>query len=156
MQLQKIRMTLTTGLEGKTVVLRKRKFVNGVHEAVIPAKDIDGLKKYFTICYQVKFENLSVEIKEEHKEKDNHAIKVDDSAVLGDDKKKAKKEEKEIVDEPNTRQQAIIAAVNKVEKEKWIEQDTNPHPKVVDVSTIMADPTVTKEEICEVITKWLS
>lgn len=175
MQAQKIRMTLTGGLEGKTIELRRRQFVNGVYEATIPANDLIGVKKYFTASYQVKFEIVSetkeepkVEVKEETpvedattKElieepkaedeiKDNTAIRVDDSAVMSDEEI----EDKE--DDPNNRQQAIIAAVNAIEKEKWIEQDTNPHPKVADVVSIMEDPTVIKEEIVEVIEKWLS
>jgi hypothetical protein len=195
MQLQKIRMTLTGGLEGKTIVLRNRQFVDGVFEATIPANDLIGLKKYFTASYQVQFENLSVtaeeepkkEVKEEvedvkedaevkDKEKteikdevedvvevkeetqgDDHAIRENDAVVMIADEKK-EKEEAAVVDAnlPNARQQAIIAAVNQIDKESWIEQDTNPHPKVADVASIMDDPTVTKDEIVEVIEKWLS
>ena len=163
MQLQKIRMTLTGGLEGKTIVLRNRRFVDGVHESTIPANDEVGLRKYFTTSYEVKFENLTNESKAEVKEaekieeakevKDNKAIRVDDSDVLTDEQVEDKEDD---VDVPNERQKQIIAAVNCIDKEEFIEQDTNPHPKVKDVATLMDDPTVTKAEICEVIEKWLS
>ena len=154
MQLQKIRMTLTGGLEGKTIVLHRRQFTDGVFEATIPQNDVGGLKKYYTSCYQVKFENLTSEPKEEVKEvKDNMAIRVDDSAVLTDEQVEDKEDG---IETPNDREQAIIAAVNCIDKKDFIEQDTNPHPKVKDVATLMDDPTVTKAEICEVIEKWLS
>lgn len=173
MQLQKIRMTLTGALKGQTIVLRKRKFVDGVYESMIPANDEVGLRKYFTTSYQVRFENLTNQPKEavkeeaeveevkeeaeveevEEKVKDNVAIRVDDSDVMSDEEIEDKEDD---VATPNNRQQAIIAAVNQIEKEKWIEQDTNPHPKVADVASIMDDPTVSKEEIVEVIETWLS
>jgi len=163
MQLQKIRMTLTGGLEGKTIVLRKRQFVDGVCETMIPANDEVGLRKYFTTSYQVRFENLTNQPKEAAKEEvkedpkaeaeEAKAIRVDDSAVMS---KQEVEDKEDDVSTPNPRQQAIIAAVNKTNKEEWIEQDTNPHPKVADVASIMEDPTVTKQEIVEVIETWLS
>jgi len=158
MQPQKIRMTLTGGLKGKTIVLRKRKFVDGVYEDTIPANDLIGLKKYFTTSYQVKFEIVSDTVEEEPKKEvkeESKAIRVDDTAVLPEKEVK----EEQLLDDaklPNQRQQAVISAVNQIEKEKWIEKDTNPHPKVADVASIMDDPTVTKEEIVEVIETWLS
>jgi hypothetical protein len=173
MQAQKIRMTLTGALTGKTIVLRKRQFVDGVYEDTIPANDLIGVKKYFTASYQVKFEivapeveakeevkeepKVEVEAKEEVKEEalNNEAIRVDDAAVMSKEEVEDKQEQDE-ANLPNHRQQEIIAAVNKIDKEKWIEQDTNPHPKVADVASIMDDPTVTKEEIVEVIETWLS
>ena len=160
MQLQKIRMTLTGALKGKTIVLRRRQFVDGVHESTIPANDEVGLRKYFTTSYQVKFDNVTnepTEVKEEEvKEeevKDNKAIRVDDSDVLSDEQVEDKEDG---VDVPNERQKAIIAAVNCIDRKDFIEQDTNPHPKVKDVATLMDDPTVTKQEICEVLERWLS
>lgn len=154
MQLQRIRMTLTGGLTNQTIVLHRRQFVDGVFEATVPQNDVGGLKKYYTTCYQVRFENLTTEPVEEVKEvKDNKAIRVDDSAVLTDEQVDDKEDG---VETPNDREQAIIAAVNCIDKEDFIEQDTNPHPKVKDVATLMDDPTVTKNEICEVIEKWLS
>ena len=63
----------------------------------------------------------------------------------------------DVPEEPNPRQADIIAAVNGIEKEEWVDlKAKTPRPRVKDVSVLMEDPTVTKAEIVEVIEKWLS
>jgi len=155
MDQQVIRMTLTGALEGKTVVLNKRQFVDGVCEVPLPPHEVGGLIKYFTRCYQVTISGLDTPVYEqvEPEQRDNHAIREDDSDVLTEEQQV---DADDGVEKPTDRQAAIIAAVNCIDTEKWVEQDTNPHPKVRDVAKLMEDPTVTKEEICEVIEKWLS
>jgi len=155
MQLQTIRMTLTGGLKDKTIVLNKRQFVDGVCEISVPPAQLGGLIRYFQRGYQVQISGLDTPVQAvvEPERKDNNAIREDDSAVM------TKQQEVDVedgVEKPSDRQAAIIAAVNCIDKEKWVEQDTNPHPKVKDVATLMEDPTITKDEICEVIEKWLS
>jgi hypothetical protein len=60
-------------------------------------------------------------------------------------------------EQPNKRQQDIIAAVNGVDKEDYVDLTAKtPRPKVKDVQMLMEDPTVNKNEIVEVIEKWLS
>lgn len=154
MDLQVIRMTLTGGLEGKTIVLNRRQFVDGVCELALPPHEIGGLVKYFQRCYQVTISGLDTPMTHvEPEQRDNHAIREDDSAVMTEEQQV---DADDGVEKPTDRQAAIIAAVNCIDMEKWVEQDTNPHPKVKDVAKLMEDPTVTKEEICEVIEKWLS
>jgi len=155
MDLQVIRMTLTGGLEGKTIVLNKRQFIDGVCELSLPPHDVGGLIKYFTRCYQVTISGLDTPVVEqvEPEKQDNYAVKEDDSHILTEEQKVDDEDE---VERPTNRQAAIIAAVNCIDKEKWVEQDTNPHPKVRDVAKLMDDPTVTKDEICEVVETWLS
>lgn len=154
MQLQKVRMTLTGPMTGKTIRLNRRLFTNGVCELSLPHDQVGGLINYFQRSYQVNVTNVGEENAPEPV-KDNKAIREDDK-VINPNPNKTKKEPEDKVDDPNPRQAAIIAAVNGIEREEWIEQNTNPHPKVKDIATLMDDPTVTKVEICEVIEKWLS
>lgn len=128
-----IRMTLTGSFAGKTIVLNKTRFVNGVCDITGQLSSLGNILKYFQTCYQVEATYPGQE-----------------------DPVEEPKQDEVVVVDPNQRQAAIIAAVNGIDKEEWIEQDTNPHPKVKDVATLMEDPTVKKEEILEVIELWLS
>lgn len=126
-------MVLTGGLSGKSIILNGYRFVNGICKVIAEANDIGGIFTYFERSYQVK-------ILDSLEEKSSE-IKVEP--------------EKEQV-KPNNRQQAIIAAVNKIDKKDWVDLESFPRPKVKDVAKEMNDPTVTKDEIIQVITKWLS
>lgn len=130
MNLQTMRMTLTGPFTGKTCELNGYQFKNGVCDVVEQPENVGNIVKYFQRCYQVNVSIPGQEVQEEQPEPE--------------------------MDEPTERQQAIIAAVNGIDKEDWIELDTNPHPRVKDVATLMEDPAVTKDEILEVIEKWLS
>lgn len=155
-----IRLTLTGPFEGQNKVLGRIQFVDGVAYFTGNGAEVKGVTKYYTASWQVKVDQLSAdevaeinaaleaeaEAEEEDEVEDNTAVREDDSEVLGEDAPQ----------EPNDRQAAIIAAVNNINQEKWVEKETNPHPKVKDVAKEMEDPTVTKDEICEVIENWLS
>lgn len=134
MNQETIRMTLTGPYAGKTMMLNGREFVDGIHDVTDQPEHVGSITKYYVRCYQVALSNPAVE--------EIPQVEVDEEVVEPE--------------EPNERQQAIIAAVNGIDREEWIEQDTNPHPKVKDVATLMEDPTIKKEEILEVIEKWLS
>jgi len=131
MQLKTVQMKLTGVHAGKNIVLNKRRFVNGICTIADTEDKIKSVIKYFVRSYQVEVTGPGV-------------------------KSELSQPEPDSVPKPNERQAAIIAAVNGIEKEEWVELDTNPHPKVKDVATLMEDPTVTKTEICEVIETWLS
>jgi len=148
-------MTLTGGLKGKTIVLNRRQFVDGICEVALPPAQLGGLIRYFQRSYQVQISGLDTPVQEvvEPKSSGNYAIREDDSVVMTDQQEV---DAEDGVEKPSDRQAAIISAVNCIDKEMWVEQDTNPHPKVKDVAALMEDPTITKAEICEVIEKWLS
>lgn len=149
-----IRLTLTGPFEGQNKVLGRIQFVDGVAYFTGNGAEVQGVTKYYTASWQVKVDQLSADevaeinaaLEAEAEAEDNTAVREDDSEVLGEDAPQ----------EPNDRQAAIIAAVNNIDQEKWVEKETNPHPKVKDVAKEMEDPTVTKDEICEAIEKWLS
>lgn len=149
MQLEKIRMTLTGPYKGKTIVLNKRQFVNGECIVVDQPINIGKIVNYFTKSYQVEWSNVTEEVTKT--EAGEEATREDDDVVDPEEDDYDHQD-----GDPNSRQQDIIAAINGIDREDWIEKDTNPHPRVKDVATLMEDPTVTKEEICEVVEKWLS
>jgi hypothetical protein len=158
MQLQILKMTLTGALKGKTKVLNGRQFTKGVCTLQLSPTEVGGVIRYYERSYAVKVSGLDTPVVEEPEEleeieEDNEAIRVDDSDVQTEQQEIDQEDD---ADQPNERQAVIISAVNCIEKKDWIEQETNPHPKVADVSGLMDDPTVTKKVICEVIEKWLS
>jgi hypothetical protein len=160
-------MTLTGPFEGETKLLNRHQFVDGVAYFTGNDEHCDNVTRYFTRSYQVavetvdpekvRAENEDVEIRGEEVEvtDENEAVRNDDSAVLGDEE--PGDEEPGDPPQPNMRQADIIAAVNCIDQEKWVDKKAaTPRPRVKDVADIMEDPTVTKKEIVEVIKTWLS
>lgn len=127
--LKTIRMTLTGPFEGKTKTFgNKYAFIDGVCQFAGNDEQILNVSRYFTRSYQVKTELVTDEAEAE----------TDFPA-------------------PNVRQAEIIKAVNCVEKDKWVDlQSETPRPKVAAIKELTGDPTVTVEEIVEVIKTWLS
>ncbi len=156
--LRKIRMTLTGPLKGKTKLLNRHQFTKGVALFTGTEVQIEGVAKYFTRSFQVKVTDAKAKAEPEPKpEIDNEAIRVDDSAVLSDEQVEEADEQEDDPPEPNARQAEIIAAVNCVEKDKWVDlQAKTPHPKTKDIQELIGDPTIIKTEIVEVIKTWLS
>ena len=160
-----IRMTLTGSLEGKTKKLNKVQFVKGVTLFTGSKSEIEGITRYFTRSYQVDVKEVTSEslkaeaeaMKEAELAAKPEAVREDDD-ILGTEAENEERDEKETDPaEPNARQAEIIAAVNCIEREKWVDQQSKtPRPKVGDIQTIMEDPTVTVAEIIEVIKEWLS
>lgn len=149
-----IRMTLTGALEGKTKLLNRHQFINGLSDFTGQKEEIEGVTRYFTRSYQVKISKPGdAEVVEPDPALE--AVKEDDDVLGLEEKKKEVEEENKIVD-PNARQQEIIAAINGIDREEWVDKHSTPRPKVKDVSMLMEDPTVSKVEIVEVIEKWLS
>lgn len=157
--LKTIRMTLTGPYRGETKLFNgKYQFVDGITYFSGNDEQIAGVSRYFTRSYQVKVEvvtdeELKTEIRaaaEEAEAEKPEAVRVDDSAVISDE------QEDEPV-EPNARQAEIIAAVNHIDKDEWVDlQAETPHPKTKEVQELVGDPTIKKVEIIEVIKTWLS
>lgn len=157
--LKKIRMTLTGPYEGKTKLLNRHQFINGVAFFTGNDTQVEGVTKYFTRSYQVDVTDATaeVEVDEVDEVEVEEAIRVDDSDVLTDEQIEEEEEEGTDPPQPNARQAEIIAAVNCTEKDQWVDlQAKTPHPKVKDIQTLMGDPTINKNEIIEVIEIWLS
>ncbi len=153
-----IRMTLTGALKGKTKLLNQHQFVKGVALYTGTELEVEGVTKYFTRSFQVKVADAKAKAEpEDEPEIDNEAIRVDDSAVLSDDEIEEQDEQEDDPPEPNARQAEIIAAVNCIEKDKWVDLSAKtPHPKTKDIQELIGDPTIIKTEIVEVIKTWLS
>lgn len=151
-----IRMTLTGPFKGKTKLLNHHQFIDGVTTFTGNAIQVEGVTKYFTRSYQIEVAEVKENEIEAEAEEDNEGVRIDDSDVLSDEDVEEADEDESDPEQPNTRQQAIIAAVNGIEREEWVDKNGTPHPKVKDVEVLMEDPTVTKAEIIEVIEKWLS
>lgn len=156
--LQTIRMTLTNTLKGKTKLLNGHQFIEGMAFFTGTENQVEGVTKYFTRSFQVKVAKAVIKAEVEvEAETDNEAIRVDDSAVLSDDEIEEQDEQEDDPPEPNARQAEIIAAVNCIEKDKWVDlQAKTPHPKTKDIQELIGDPTIIKTEIVEVIKTWLS
>lgn len=157
-----IRMTLTGPYKGKTKKLNKIQFVRG--ECLFTGSKIEteGVTKYFTRSYQVDVQEVTSEsikaeaeaAKEAELAAKPQAVREDDD-ILGTEAENA--EAATDPPEPNPRQAEIIAAVNCVEKDNWVDlQAKTPRPKVKDIQTLTDDPTITKAEIIEVIEEWLN
>lgn len=164
-----IRMTLTGSLEGKTKKLNKIQFVKGECLFTGSKQEIEGITRYFTTSYQVDVKQVtSKSLKAEAEaakeaaeaEKPEGVRENDDVLNLNPDSEveTEEREEKETDPvQPNARQVEIIAAINCIQKEKWVDLESNcPRPKVGDVKEQAKDPTVTVSEIVEVIQNWLS
>lgn len=152
-----VRMTLTGPYTGKTKLLNGHQFIDGVAYFQGNEIQVEGVIKYFTRSYQVKVsESTDKQIEKDAVEPET-AIRVDDSAVLSDEQIEEAEEAEDDPKQPNARQAQIIAAVNCIEKEKWVDQHASiPRPKVKDIQALTDDPTITKAEIIEVIETWLS
>ncbi len=150
--LRTVRMTLTGPLKGKTKLLNRHQFTRGVAHFTGTDEHIIGVTKYFTRSYQVNVVEAKAEAAVAVEEvEDKEAIRVDDSDVLSD------KQLEELEEGPNSRQAEIIAAVNQIEKDKWVDLHAEtPRPKAADVKEVVGDPTITVTEIVEVIKTWLS
>jgi len=161
-------MTLTGCLKGKTKKLNKIQFINGVHLFTGSALEVEGVTKYFTKSYAVDVKEVTAKTLKAEAEAAKEAVEAekpeqtrentDSEDDLGTPEQVAELEE-QATDPPvpNARQAEIIAAVNCIEKEKWVDQHSKtPRPKVKDIQTLTDDPTITKAEIVEVIVTWLS
>jgi hypothetical protein len=137
MKSSKIIITLLGAYEGLTKKLNSFQFVDGVFTAVGTPDEVAGLRKYFENSY-------------------NCEVWVGDPNE-GPDKAKAEpvvEEEIEVEEiEITERQEAILEAIGAIDRDTWVEDVVN-HPSVADVVTLTGDPTVTKEEIVEVIECW--
>ena len=160
-----IRMTLTGSLKGKTKKMNKIQFVKGVTLFTGSKPEIEGITKYFTRSYQVDVREVtskSLKAEAEAAKAAELAAKPEavreDHDILGTDAEN--EEDAEAATDPvqpNARQAEIIAAINCIEKEKWVDQQSStPRPKVGDIQTLTEDPTITRAEIVEVIKEWLS
>lgn len=153
-----IRMTLTGALKGKTKLLNRHQFVKGVALFTGSELQVEGVTKYFTRSYQVKVAQVKAKAAvEEDETEDNEAVRVDDSDVLTDEQIEEVEEQETDPQEPNARQAEIIAAVNCIEKDQWVDlQAKTPYPRVKEIAELTGDPTIKKAEIVEVIKTWLS
>ena len=160
-----IRMTLTGCLAGKTKKLNKIQFVNGECLFTGSKPEIEGISKYFTRSYQVDVKVVTAKsiqaeaeaAKEAKLAEKPEAVREDDDILGTEAENEEDAEAATDPVQPNARQAEIIAAVNCIEKDKWVDQQSKtPRPKVGDIQTLMDDPTVTKAEIVEVIKEWLS
>jgi hypothetical protein len=158
-------MTLTGPYEGVTKIFGKYQFVDGKCLFVGSQEQCESVARYFTRSYQVKVDIVTAESlidkakaeKEEKEAAQEEAARVDDSDVISDEELEEKEAEQNDPTEPNSRQAAIIAAVNQIDKDQWVDKHAaTPRPKVGDVAEAMDDPTVSKKEIVEVIRTWLS
>ncbi len=146
-----IQMTLTGPFVGETKILNEIQFIDGVCLFTGSETEVEGITKYFTRSYQVEVKEVKPETEVEVEVEDDEAVRVDDSDVISDEELEDEPEE------PNARQRDIIAAVNGIEKAEWVDlQAAIPHPRVKDVQVLIEDPTISKNEIIEVIEKWLS
>lgn len=151
-----IRMTLTGALKGKTKLLNRHQFVEGVALFTGSELQVAGVTKYFTRSYQVKVTKVKAKAAVEEVEVET-TQRVDDSDVLADEQIEEIEEQETDPQEPNARQAEIIAAVNCIDKDQWVDQQAKtPRPRVKDVQTLMEDPTIVVAEIVEVIEEWLS
>ncbi len=160
-----IHMTLTGPYKGETKLFGKYQFVDGDCYFTGTDEQVKNVTRYFTTSYQVKVESVDrdkiaadIEVRGDEVEvtEENEAVREDNSAVLGDEEIE---DEEEAGDPPlpNLRQADIIAAVNCIEKDQWVDlKSKTPRPRVKDVAESMEDPTVSKKEIVEVIKTWLS
>lgn len=143
---KKIRMTLTGPFKGVTKLFGRYQFIKGICDFIGNEDQVANVAKYFTRSYRVKVKDITSKIDDPVDDPE-----ADDSGVVGDE------QIQDVPEEPNPRQADIIAAVNGIEKEEWVDlKAKTPRPRVKDVSVLMEDPTVTKAEIVEVIEKWLS
>jgi len=148
-----IRMTLTGPYEGETKTINTYDFVDGVCYFLGNDEQCESVTRYFTRSFQVKSEVITDDFLRAEAE-----AKVDDSAVLDNTKDETKDETEDEDDpvQPNARQAEIIAAVNLIEKDQWVDlQSKTPRPKAKHVQELMSDPTITAAEITEVIETWL-
>ena len=166
-----IRMTLTGCLKGKTKKFNNVLFIDGVHLFTGSPAEVIGISKYFTTSYQVEVEEVTAkslkaeieakkEAEEEAKPEPTKENTDDDDDLLGEKTEAEVAEMEEAKTDPplpNERQKEIIAAVNCIEKDKWVDQQSStPRPKVKDIQTLTDDPTISRNEIVEVIKTWLS
>lgn len=151
-----IHMTLTGALKGKTKLLNRHQFVNGVARFTGTELQVEGVTKYFTRSYQVKVTQVKAKTVVED-EVEDEAARVDDSDVLTDEQIEEIEEQETDPVEPNARQAEIIAAVNLIDKDQWVDlQAETPHPRTKEIAELTGDPTIKKAEIVEVIKTWLS
>lgn len=152
-----IRMTLTGALKGETVVLNGYQFIKGICDFTDSQDAIQGVTTYFTRSYQVEITKPKAKAKDEEPEPNSdpttEAVGEDDEilALEGGEEDPLK----DNIEEPNRRQAEIIAAVNQIDSDGWVDKHTTARPRVKDVAELMKDPTVTKREIVEVIKTWL-
>jgi len=161
-----IRMTLTGPFKGVTKTFNnKYRFVDGVAYFSGNEEQIRSVSRLFTRSYQVETEVLTdedlkamiAEQAEEAAAEKPEAVAVDNSAVISDEQIEEDEEVETDPPVPNARQAAIIAAVNCVEKDKWVDlQSDTPRPTVKAIKELTDDPTVSVVEIVEVIQEWLS
>jgi hypothetical protein len=156
-------MTLTGPHKGKTKLFGKYYFVKGMCDYRGTPEQIANVTKYFVRCYQVKVTKPGEEEANVPEPTGEEGQNIDDSEVISDEDLEAQaKEAQEKIDhpepeQPNKRQADIIAAINGIEKEDYVDLTAKtPRPRVKDVQVLMEDPTVNKNEIIEVIEKWLS
>lgn len=142
MNIKSIRMTLTGGLEGKTIKLGDLQFINGIIDIVASESDVRGLVKYYTTCYHVEVGPIP------------EAPEIEEPEGVLEEPEEAEPEVEE-QSPPNDRQAAIIAAVNSIDKENWVDE-AYPRPRVSDVRELCKDASIRCEEIVEVMEKWLS
>ena len=147
MDIKSIRMTLTGGHKGKTTTLNDCQFINGIRDITASEKDIRGIVRYFTRCYHVEVgpipEDSDIDEPEISEPDDSDPTEVEEpEPVVGPGV-------------PNSRQAAIIAAINNIDKENWVDE-AYPRPRVADVRELCKDASIRCEEIVEVMEKWLS
>lgn len=159
-----IRMTLTGPFEGVTILFGRYQFVDGDCYFTGTDEQVKNVTTYFTRSYQVEVVPVDrdkiaadIEVRGDEVEvtEENEAVREDNSAVLGDDE--IEDEEAGDPPQPNSRQASIIAAVNCIDMDQWVDlQSKTPRPRVKDIAEAMEDPTVSQKEIVEVIKTWLS
>ena len=149
MQKSRITLTLHGAYKGKTIVLNRRQFVNGVLTGTGQPEELVGLQKYYTTSF-----NCTCIVEPVLPPPEPKPVLTPDEPV-----KDINKPEVHCPDtvptpvSPTPRQESIMMAIEGIEQDNWISGPID-HPRVSDVATILDDPTVTTEEIIECMDKW--
>ncbi|MBW2636052.1 MAG: hypothetical protein JRC86_00755 [Deltaproteobacteria bacterium] len=149
MQKSRITLTLHGAYKGKTIVLNRRQFVNGVLTGTGQPEELVCLQKYYTTSY-----NCTCVIEPVQPTPPPKPVLTPNEPV-----KDINEPEVHIPDPtptpvvPTQRQESIMMAIEGIDQSNWISGPID-HPRVSDVATLLNDPTVTTEEIMECMEKW--
>jgi hypothetical protein len=127
---------------GPDVVLNECRFVNGVHQHQGPRNKIVGLIRYFERSFECAVVDLALP-------KPKPGKKASESAPVT-----PVAEAPAAPAQPTPKQQTIIAALEKIPQDTW--EGEPLHPSVAAVVEITKDPSITMEEVIEVIDQWLT
>lgn len=149
MQKSRITLTLHGAYKGKTIILNRRQFVNGVLTGTGRPEDLVGLQKYYTTSFNCTcvIEPVEPTPPPEPVLTPNEPVKdIKEPEVHNPDPTPTP-------ETPTARQESIMMAIEGIEQDNWISGPID-HPRVSDVVTILNDPTITTEEIMTCMEKW--